>query len=178
MLVCVRSVPRAQASTGVIISMVPPPASARPKRHITLYPRRQALKHRVMARAALKYAAMQLPGITLIALILLLIRQQFDLSGWLVAAVIAVWVLKDAALFPLVWRYYSPYPPPPLHRLEGRRGIVHEPLAPSGYVRLGHELWRAEVPPGHARLKRGAHVRVRGVRGLTLLVEPDEPPAR
>lgn len=154
--------------------MVPSPAPARPKRHITLYPPRQALKRWAMTRAALKYAAMQLPGIALVALVLLLIRQQFDLSAWLIAAVIAAWVIKDAALFPLVWRYYSPYPPPPLHRLEGCRGVVHEPLAPSGYVRIGHELWRAEVPPGHARLKRGARVRVRGVRGLTLMVESDE----
>lgn len=131
-----------------------------------------------MARAALKYTAMQIPGIALLVLVLLLLQRQFGLSGWLVAAAISAWVIKDVALFPLVWRYYSPCPPPPLHRLEGRRGVVHEPLAPDGYVRLGHELWRAEVSPGHARLERGAHVRVHAVRGLTLIVEPDEPRRR
>jgi membrane protein implicated in regulation of membrane protease activity len=38
-------------------------------------------------------------------------------------------------------------------------------------VRIGAELWRAELAPGSPAVESGALVRVREVRGLTLVVE-------
>jgi membrane-bound serine protease (ClpP class) len=53
--------------------------------------------------------------------------------------------------------------------LVGATGEVSEPLAPVGQVRVRGELWEAhsssDLPPG-------ARVRVIGVNGLTLEVEP------
>jgi membrane protein implicated in regulation of membrane protease activity len=54
----------------------------------------------------------------------------------------------------------------------GQRVLAEEGLAPDGYVRIGAELWRAELAGGSAA--RGAVLRVVAVRGLTLVVEPEE----
>ena len=43
-------------------------------------------------------------------------------------------------------------------------------LSPSGYVRVGGELWRAEARDGRA-IAAGARVVVREARGLSLVVE-------
>ena len=58
--------------------------------------------------------------------------------------------------------------------LIGARGVTTQPLDPSGYVRVGAELWRAVAPRGAARIPSGAPVRVRARRGLTLEVESDD----
>jgi membrane-bound serine protease (ClpP class) len=50
----------------------------------------------------------------------------------------------------------------------GQIAVVTQPLAPSGQVMVNGELWQAESAV-HAAL--GEHVRVRGLRDLTLLVE-------
>ena len=50
----------------------------------------------------------------------------------------------------------------------GQIAVVTEPLAPNGQVIVNGELWQAESAVPAAR---GEHVRVRGLRDLTLLVE-------
>ncbi len=57
----------------------------------------------------------------------------------------------------------------------GALGTARERLDPAGYVRVGAELWRAEVSREHAPVESGAVVRVRAVRNLTLYVEPVPP---
>jgi membrane-bound serine protease (ClpP class) len=51
----------------------------------------------------------------------------------------------------------------------GLIAVVTQPLAPSGQVMVNGELWQAESATPAAP---GEHVRVRGLRDLTLLVEP------
>jgi membrane-bound serine protease (ClpP class) len=57
--------------------------------------------------------------------------------------------------------------------LLGEEGEVAEPIgadAGTGMVRVHGELWRAAAPAGQS-IPKGAHVRVRGIEGLTLKVE-------
>ncbi len=74
-------------------------------------------------------------------------------------------------MFPFVWRAYdsdsrtSP--------MMGARGIAEERLAPSGYIRVNDEFWRAEVMQRDREIAKGEAVRVREVKGLTLIVEPE-----
>jgi len=61
--------------------------------------------------------------------------------------------------------------------LVGEEGEVTEPVGASpavGMVRVHGELWQAAASAG-AGIPRGARVRVKGVRGLTLEVEPAAP---
>jgi membrane-bound serine protease (ClpP class) len=53
----------------------------------------------------------------------------------------------------------------------GARGIAQERLAPSGYVLVGRELWRAEMMEPGSAVEKGEAVRVREIKGLTLMVE-------
>ena len=57
--------------------------------------------------------------------------------------------------------------------MEGARGIAIEDLHPAGYVEIGAERWQAEVTGDGHSIRRGQRVRVRGIRGLTLLVQLD-----
>ena len=54
----------------------------------------------------------------------------------------------------------------------GSLGSVRRPLEPLGSVYVAGEEWTARTGAG-ARLERGVPIRVVGVDGLTLVVEPD-----
>ena len=125
------------------------------------------------ARVVLRYGLLQIPFTALLIVVLILMRRWVDLPIWFVWALVALLVIKDIALFPLVWRSYDPDSPPLTNRLEGARGIAVDDLHPTGYVEIGAELWQAEVLGGGPSIRRGQRVRVSGIRGLTLLVQPD-----
>jgi membrane protein implicated in regulation of membrane protease activity len=120
----------------------------------------------------LRYLAFQVPGWTVLALVLAAAMAWWDLSRTFAAAIFALFVVKDAVLFPFVRAAYEPRSGGGADALVGRRVLAEEPLAPEGYVRVGPELWRAELVLGRA--ERGAALRIVAVRGLTLVVEPEE----
>jgi membrane protein implicated in regulation of membrane protease activity len=87
---------------------------------------------------------------------------------------VAIWVAKDAILYPFVWRAYDPSDPAALpYRMEGARAIAVDRIDPSGLVRVSGELWRAELSRGAREIEEGETVHVNARRGLTLLVEPE-----
>jgi membrane protein implicated in regulation of membrane protease activity len=120
----------------------------------------------------LRYLAFQLPGWAALALVLLAAMEWWELSARLAAAVFALFVIKDAVLFPFVRAAYEPRSGGGAQALVGQRARAEDDLAPEGWVRVGAELWRAEL--GRGTVRRGERVRVVGVRGLTVLVEPEE----
>jgi membrane protein implicated in regulation of membrane protease activity len=107
-----------------------------------------------------------------LALVLGAAMAWWDLSGAVAAAIFALFVIKDAVLFPFVRVAYEPNSGGGAQSLLGESALAEEDLAPEGYVRIGAELWRAELARGRAA--RGERVRVVGVRGLTLVVEPED----
>jgi membrane protein implicated in regulation of membrane protease activity len=120
----------------------------------------------------LRYLAFQIPSWALLALVLGAAMAWWDLSRTLAAAIFALFVLKDAVLFPFVRVAYEPRSGGGAEALVGQRARAEEELAPEGYARIGAELWRAELARGSA--PRGAVLRVVAVRGLTLVVELEE----
>jgi len=116
---------------------------------------------------------LQIPDIVLAGLILWLLHQWAGLPiGWAIGLFV-VWVVKDLAMYPFLREAFAPASTGP-EGLIGTRAIVTTPLAPAGQVRLGSELWSAEALNHQERLGSGAAVTVRAIRGLTLLVEPEE----
>ena len=120
-----------------------------------------------------KYLLLQIPGWILVGGLLVLGVRWWGLSVRLALALFAVWLLKDAVLFPFLRVAYEPGGGGGADALVGARGIASQSLDPRGYVRVGAELWRAEVADGARPIPRGGGVRVRNVRGLTLEVEPE-----
>jgi membrane protein implicated in regulation of membrane protease activity len=125
------------------------------------------------ARVVVRYALLQVPFTLLLVLGLIMVRRWMDLPVWFICGVIVLWVLKDVALFPLLWRAYDPDSPGPTSSMEGKPGMAVEYLNPSGYVEVRGELWKAEVTGGRHPIRPGTRIRVCGIRGLTLLVQPD-----
>jgi membrane-bound serine protease (ClpP class) len=58
----------------------------------------------------------------------------------------------------------------------GTSGIVRRPLEPLGSIYAGGEEWTARTVDERP-LDRGTPVKVVGVEGLTVLVEPDQQPS-
>jgi membrane protein implicated in regulation of membrane protease activity len=122
-------------------------------------------------RTVLRYAALQLPGQLFVAGLGLAAWEWFGAPSWLAWGVPLAWVAKDAVLFPFVWRSYGSDEVASAGLL-GQIAVSDETLDPSGWARLGPELWRVELVPGSSAVPRGAKVRVVGVDGLLLHVAP------
>jgi membrane protein implicated in regulation of membrane protease activity len=121
-----------------------------------------------------KYWALQLPATALVIVVLLAFSNHLAWPQWVVWTIVAVWVIKDAVLYPFVWRSYDPCDPAALpYPIEGAKGVAIDRIDPSGRVRIWGELWRAELSPGARRIEQGETVQVNARHGLTLLVEPE-----
>lgn len=83
-----------------------------------------------------------------------------------------LWVIKDIALFPFVWRAYSFYDTTPVKELVGLEATVVYSLDPVGYVRVKGELWNAEMKDFPYTAAKGDRIRVVDIKGTKLIVEP------
>jgi membrane protein implicated in regulation of membrane protease activity len=120
-----------------------------------------------------RYALLQVPELALLILILLVISEWVvELPGWVFWSVGGVWVAKDIAMYPLVWRSYNPEQSDNVMPLCGAKGIAKERLDPSGYIRVRGALWKATRMTDGPPIAEGEAVRVLERRGMLLLVEP------
>ena len=123
----------------------------------------------------LRYILLNIPGLAAVILILIIIQHWVVLPVWLFWSAIGFWVVKDAALFPFVWRAYDWEGPGRSRSMIGERGIAKERLAPAGYVQIQGELWRAVKIDKGPPIEVGQSVKIVKMNGLTLFVEPANP---
>lgn len=114
----------------------------------------------------------------------------FQIPGWIVAAALAAastgwpglrwstaallfaaWVAKDLVLYRFVRHAYVPGDGEAHRSLLGARGFAEQTLAPTGWVRVRGELWRAHLPAGASPVAKGSAVRVVAVDGMEIVVE-------
>jgi membrane-bound serine protease (ClpP class) len=138
---------------------------------------RAAQRETAMSRPLLRYSLLQVPDIALLALVLCALREWWDLGAVTAWVLLALWIAKDAAMYPLVRRSLADSSDRlGAAALIGAEGVVEQALAPRGWVRVRGELWQAEsLSPG--ALPAATRVRIRAVRGLELQVEPSAAPA-
>ncbi|MFH2099803.1 MAG: NfeD family protein, partial [Pseudomonadota bacterium] len=108
-----------------------------------------------------------------LALVLWALRKWAGLGDAALVAVVMAWIVKDAILYPLTWKAYTPRPGQLDHPMAGARGTALTDLSPGGRVRMGPETWNARAVPETGVIPAGAPIRVREASGLTLMVEPD-----
>ncbi|MCL5736903.1 MAG: hypothetical protein M1274_15260 [Actinobacteria bacterium] len=123
------------------------------------------------AKVILKYALLQLAQTSVVVGVLLLVRQFVSIPAWIIATILALWILKDIALYPKLWRAYAFDDNSPLRKLVGLEATVVLRLDPVGYVRVEGELWKAEIRNHDRGAERGERTRVVDIRGTTLIVE-------
>ena len=122
-------------------------------------------------QVVMRYPPFQIPGLVLLILILILVPRWVDFPLWFFWGSVFIWIVKDAVLFPFVWRAYDWSRSKGVHSLVGTEGIVEERLAPSGYIRVHGELWQAEMIREGPPIEKGEVVRIQGNRGFVLLVQ-------
>jgi membrane-bound ClpP family serine protease len=118
-----------------------------------------------------RYLMFEIPGWVVAAAVVALLVHEEQLparTGWIL---LAIFVAKDFALYPLLRVGYQPSAPDGSASLVGALGTARERIDPEGWVRVGAELWRAELAHGQAPVEAGAAVRVVAVDALTLQVE-------
>jgi len=122
------------------------------------------------SRIITKYVLLQAPGLVILTVLLVLAKRWVDLPSWFVWGLITLWIAKDIALFPLTWRAYDQDRERAVGSMVGAWGTAEEQLNPSGYIRVGGELWKAEVMGNVRPIEKGERVLVQEIHGLTLLV--------
>jgi membrane protein implicated in regulation of membrane protease activity len=118
-----------------------------------------------------RYILFQIPGALLTAIALVFAVQLLDFSTTLAIALFAIWIVKDALLYPALRIAYEAGAPHGAEALVGASGTILETLSPEGWVQIGPERWRARLAGDSVSLARGAEIRVRDVKGLVLVVE-------
>jgi membrane protein implicated in regulation of membrane protease activity len=119
----------------------------------------------------LRYILLQIPGLTLLLVLLAWAAANQWISPAVALAVFAAWVVKDAALYPIAKRVLQqPLPPTGTAALLGRETEATQALAPRGLVRVGNERWLARTRRNE-HIGAGSRVRVVGADGLVLVVE-------
>jgi membrane-bound ClpP family serine protease len=119
----------------------------------------------------IRYVLLEIPGWVVAAALLLLLERIGEIHTGTALLLFGAWVVKDFLLYPVLRVGYMPSSPDGSGSLVGAVGTARERLAPNGYVRVGSELWQAELASGQAPVEAGERVRVLAVRGLTLRVE-------
>jgi membrane protein implicated in regulation of membrane protease activity len=136
---------------------------------------------RHVPRTFWSYLLLQIPDTVLAIVVLSVLHEWAGLSTRWALALLILWTLKNLLVYPLVREAFAPSRATGLEALLGRSASVVETLAPRGRVRVGGELWWAEIPSQAEVVPQGSTVIVRGRRGLTLLVEAEAtgpPPAQ
>lgn len=119
----------------------------------------------------LRYILLNIPGLVVVILILFIIRHWVVLPAWLFWNILAFWVIKDIAFFPVVWRAYDWERPGRSRTMIGEHGMAKGRLAPSGYVQVRGELWRAEKIGDGPPIEAGQPVQIVKMKGLTVYVK-------
>jgi membrane protein implicated in regulation of membrane protease activity len=118
-----------------------------------------------------KYVMLQIPGFVLVSGGLGLSIWLFDFETSVAGGLLALWVVKDALMYPIVRVGYEHADPDATQHLVGAIGVAQAPFDAEGWIKVGSELWRAQLARGAPPVEAGAALRVVEVRGLTLRVE-------
>jgi membrane-bound ClpP family serine protease len=123
-------------------------------------------------RTAWRYTLFQIPSILLLSSSLFLLHIWIGLSQPVALAILSLWIAKDIALFPFLWRSYDTGRVGQANSMVGDEGTVTDRLDPSGRILVRGELWQAQLHDHSLSAEPGQRVSVLDVIGLTLVVEP------
>ena len=130
--------------------------------------------NRWSAQIIIRYTLLQLPALALLLMALVLVQRWINISNWVFWGSIMIWIAKDVVLFFFTWRAYDTTAAKPGRSMVGARGITQNRLAPSGFIHVRGELWKAEVWGTGRPIEIGENVKVRDIKGLTLIVQPED----
>lgn len=108
--------------------------------------------------------------------LVIVLRWEF-VPRWLAILCFVGWVLKDLVMYPFLRLAYEPgvtgYA-----TLVGSRGRAEGDLAPTGYIRVRGELWRAVVSPADVVIPSGTEVEIVSAERMEVSVRPVDTSAK
>jgi membrane-bound ClpP family serine protease len=117
-----------------------------------------------------RYLVLQLPGSVIAATLLALLVHTELISSGIAYGLFALWIAGEILMFPVMRIAYEPGDTHTgIEAMIGSVGETEDDIDPEGHVRVGAERWHAMTEGG--RIAMGSAVRVRDVRGLTIVVE-------
>jgi len=102
---------------------------------------------------------------------------RLGISGWLVAFATLLVLVFFVVVMTIILRAQAGPDDVAAGDLVGRPGIVRSVLNPEGHVYVDGALWRARWTGDARRARVGTAVRVHGIDGVVVLVEPFDPDA-
>ena len=128
---------------------------------------------KIPLRVYIRYGLLSIPGTVVLILVLIVVHKWLPVSIGLTVTLILLWIAKEIILFPLVWRAYDQTQSDVSAAMIGLRGITKEKLAPTGYIMVQGELWKAEKMVNEPPIEKNKWVQVKKIEGLKLFVVPD-----
>lgn len=122
-------------------------------------------------KTLLRYVFLQLPIPVLLGVIYLISRQYDSIPSQIILIVLAVWLIKDIILYPLVWKAYQPHNIEESESMQGLKGKALTDVNPTGRVEVRGEIWQARVVKERNPVIKNDTVRIVRVQNLTLIVE-------
>ena len=129
-------------------------------------------------RVYIRYGLLTIPGTVALILVLIVVQNWVSIPIWLWLTLILLWIAKEIILFPFVWRAYDHTRAEVSNSMIGVRGITKEKLAPTGYILVQGELWKAEKMVNEPPIEKNKWVRVKKMEGLKLFVVPEKTEVR
>ncbi|MCP4136298.1 MAG: hypothetical protein GY754_35335 [bacterium] len=132
-------------------------------------------QNRIPLRVIARYMLFQIPELTIIIIVLYILHQSLEFPAWYGYIAVSISIVKDAILFPFVWKSYDSRGNDPGEAMIGKTGITREQLSPEsprGYIHVDNVLWKAELAENHAAVEKGEPVSIAAIKGLTVTVIP------
>jgi len=118
----------------------------------------------------IRYCLFQIPGAMLIGILVYLGWQWGWMNGYVALTVMAVWLIKDALLYPLYRPALEGGAATGARALIGATGRARTDLTPRGLVEVDGERWQARAAKGQT-IHAGQRIRVYAASGMVLRVE-------
>ena len=116
----------------------------------------------------LRYILFQIPEITLIIFVSLIVHSFYEYPFWIFWVIIVGSIIKDIILFNKTWQAYVVHNTEEYSRVIGKTGLAVKDISLHGYINIYGELWKVEVS---TPVKKGDQLVVKGVDGLNLKAE-------
>jgi len=120
----------------------------------------------------IKYCLLQIPGLMLVGIGLFLLHDWGWITGQTACIVLAVWIIKDALLYPVYRPALMGGNDTGGQALVGHTGRVKDALDPRGLVEVAGERWQAVREAETEDIPAGTRVKIIAAHGMVLTVRP------
>ncbi len=113
----------------------------------------------------------QIPGILILIILALFFHYVVEAPAWSIWLLAGAWLIKELVTVPFTWPLYIRPRLSPTELMLDQEGVAINKLDPGGFVKFHSEIWQAEATDPDSVIEKGEHVRIREIRGMTLIVE-------